>query len=146
MKRYIKSNEIPGGCCDGYYFDVVKEQNMDVREDINKCGKKYKFLGFVKSTTSVYGWRVTDGERYFACSYMHEHGVSSLVAVYQTNKKGEYDCMRPIKEYPNFCDIETCLDDFFETYVPSEEEFDYVEKEEENEEEEIDTDVTEELD
>lgn len=148
MKRYIKANEIPKGCVDGEWFDIIRKQNMDVREDINECGKKYKYIGPVKSNTSVYGWRVTDGERYFAIIYTHRFGVSSVIYVFQTNKKGEYNVAKEIATYNNYVDIETCADMFFDTYVPTEEEFNYEEKELESldDEEYVDTDKTEELD
>lgn len=145
--KIIKSNEIPGGICDGTWFDKVRIQNENVRSDINTCGKKYKYIGPVKSTTKVYGWRVTDGERFFCANYCHIHGVSSIIYVYQTNHKGEFDCMHPIAEYPNYVDIETVLDMFFETYVPSDEEFEYKENEVEmiDDDEELVEDETKEL-
>lgn len=129
MAKIIKSSEIPGGCCIGSWYDKIKKQNENVREDIDTCGKKYKYLGPVKSTTKVFGWRVTDGERFFCANHCHYHGCSSIIYVYQTNKNGEFDCIKPIAEYPNYTDIETVLDLFFETYVPSDEEFNYEEKE-----------------
>lgn len=144
-KKYIKASDIKNGCCDGEVFTEVKLQNLEAAENLE--GKTYKYLGLVKSNTTLYGWRVTDGERYFAIVYTHYNGVSSIVYVYQTNKKGEYDIVKPIKEYPNYVDIETCADDFFANYAPKEEEFNYEEKEEELEEveEDIDEDITPEL-
>ena len=131
MAKIIKTNEIPGGCCDGAWYDRVKKQNMEeIREDILKCGKKYAYIGPIKSTTKVYGWRVTDGERFFAATFSYTHGVSVVINVYQTNKKGEFDCSKPLGEYFNYCDIETVLDKFFDVYVPDPEdgEFEYEEK------------------
>lgn len=130
MRRIIKSTEIPGGCCDGMWYDSVKKQNQeDIREDILTCGKLYTYLGPVKSTTKVFGWRVTDGERFFAATYSHQHGVSSVINIYRTTPKGEFNCQNTLKQYPNYCDIETVLDIFFNEYIPEEDEFDYKETE-----------------
>ena len=129
MEKIIKTSQIPGGCCDGVWYDRVKKQNMeDIREDILKCGKKYTYIGPVKSNTKVYGWRVTDGERFFAATFSYIHGVSVVISVFQTNKKGEYDVSKLLGEWNNYCDIETVLDKFFEVYVPDDEEFEYEEK------------------
>jgi hypothetical protein len=109
MNKIIKSTDVEGGTVYGRYYKMVKESNMN---PIFTEEKPYTYLGNIKSDTLVHGWHFVFNDKFYVATYNQFHGCSSRVSVYNSDKKANFDCVKPIEEYVMYCDIETVADIF----------------------------------
>jgi hypothetical protein len=109
MNKIIKSTDVEGGTVYGRYYKMVKESNMN---PIFAEEKPYTYLGNIKSDTLVHGWHFVFNDKFYVATYNQFHGCSSRVSVYNSDKKANFDCVKPIEEYVMYCDIETVADIF----------------------------------
>lgn len=116
-KRIIKSSDIEGGTVYGKAYKLVREtnENPEFTEE-----KPYTYLGNIKSDTLVHGWHFVFNNKFYVATYNQFHGCSSRVSMYESDKKANFDCVKPIVEFNMYCDIETVVDMFCQKVLQEE--------------------------
>jgi hypothetical protein len=94
------------------YFVTIQDMFMLIPMYIFAEEKPYTYLGNIKSDTLVHGWHFVFNDKFYVATYNQFHGCSSRVSVYNSDKKANFDCVKPIEEYVMYCDIETVADIF----------------------------------
>lgn len=109
--RIITSKDAPRGIVYGTILEKVRQRNENPVFDEEK---PYAFINTVKTSTQVHGWLFVYANRFFVATYHTYFGATSCVSIYESNKKGDFNCTDPIDSYPLYCDIETVVDLFCE--------------------------------
>jgi len=108
-KRFITSRDVPGGTVYGHLYDEIRERN-DNPNFVEE--KPYTFIKNIKTSTKVHGWLFVFANKFFVATYHTYHNYTSCVSIYDSNKKGDFNCVKPIDWFPYYCDIETAVDKF----------------------------------
>lgn len=108
--RLIKVKEIKSGNLDDYWRKKMMIINRNPVFDPST--KYYSFIKVLKTATSVSHWLIKILGQYYVVAQARRYMGNEDVSIYQTDRKGIYDCLNPIAIYSGMVDIESGADRF----------------------------------
>lgn len=108
--RIIKSAEVPGHNLSDYW--VKKMMQINRNPVFDSSTKYYSLVKVLKSATSVSHWLIKILGEYFVISQARRYLGDEAVSIYESDRKGIYDCLDPIAIYSGYVDIESAADRF----------------------------------